>query len=185
MITTVWPTHILYRNIDDVSYCLELFNYFIGKYTNDWPDSFNKQDVFTHPTHKHSILDKAQAFIDSNIKEFFKTAFNYIPPHTTKTFATNHATIGVHTHQGSLISGIFYVNVSAGELVLHDPRLNAQRGYLDQMQKYFEPVRIQPQSGDLIIFPSFLQHEVPQNVIQKPRVIMPFDTYGDMDKLEN
>ena len=181
MFTTGWPTHILKTNIQDNEYCTKLFDYLISKYSNDWPNSFSQEDILTHPKHKHEILDKAGWFIYDNVKWFFQKAFSTVPKHFVKTFATSHQTIGLHQHSGSLISGVFYVFAEDGELILHDPRLNAQRGYPNVMQDYFKPVRLQPKMGDIIIFPSFLQHEVPNNNTKTTRVLMPFDVFGDLD----
>tara|TARA_A200000159_G_C7285815_1_gene323528 strand:- start:642 stop:1196 length:555 start_codon:yes stop_codon:yes gene_type:complete len=181
MLNSEWPTHILHSNIKDTDYCQELFHYLISTYGDEWPNSFAQKDIFSHTDHKNPIFDKAQSFIQSSIQELFFIAFQTIPKHIVKTFATNHTNIGLHQHQGSLISGVFYVYCESGLLTLHDPRLNAQRGYPNELQKYFEPKKIAPKTGDIILFPSFLQHEVAYNLSKQPRVIMPFDVFGDQD----
>ena len=181
MFDTAWPTHILKTNIGDNDSCEQLFQYLLSTYGNEWPNSFSQKDIFTHPEHKNSIFDIVQVFITNNVKSFFQETFGTIPNHIIRTFATNHSNIGVHQHQGSLVSGIFYVYCTAGDLRLHDPRANAQRGYPNQLQHYFQPKVIQPKIGDIIMFPSFLQHEVTNNFSKEPRVIMPFDVFGDLD----
>ena len=86
----------------------------------------------------------------------------------------------MHQHSGAVISGVFYVNVPHGNLRLLDPRLNAQRGYPSKFQNYFKPIELVPEQGDVILFPSFVWHEVTSFQTQQ-RVILPFDVYVDND----
>jgi hypothetical protein len=184
MIESGWVTHILHSNIDDNAYCEELFQYLLSTYGNEWPNSFSQIDILKNKEHKNPILDQAGQYIQNSVEHFFQTAFGIVPKHYTKTFATHHQNIGLHQHQGSLISGVFYVYCNSGDLRLHDPRVNAQRGYPNELQSYFKPKVLQPKTGDLVLFPSFLQHEVSNNKSNEPRVIMPFDVFGDLDNFE-
>jgi hypothetical protein len=181
MITTEWPTHVLHKNIEDVAYCEELFQYLMSTYGTEWPNSFSQTDILTDKKHANPILEQAGWFIFDNVSKFFQKAFSTVPKHIIKTFATNHTNIGLHQHQGSLISGVFYVYCNSGQLRLHDPRVNAQRGYPNSLQDYFKPKVIEPKTGDIVIFPSFLQHEVANNTSKEPRIILPFDVFGDQD----
>jgi len=69
----------------------------------------------------------------------------------------------LHNHSGSHYSGVFYIfaeeSTQGGQLIFCDPRSNANRGY-DQGQKQFDYTRIQPKTGDVYIFPSYLYHFV-------------------------
>ena len=181
MIETVWPTHILHTNIDDNYYCEELFQYLISTYSDVWPNSFAQKDIFTDPEHKNPLFTRANIFIKQNVSTMFGQTFGCFPKHFIKAFATNHQNIGIHQHQGSLLSGVFYVYCNSGEIRFHDPRVNAQRGYPNELQRYFSPKTYKPKTGDLLLFPSFLQHEVSNNLSKEPRVIMPFDVFGDQE----
>ncbi len=70
----------------------------------------------------------------------------------------------MHNHSGSQVSGVFYLlceeSTLGGELAFSDPRSNANRGYSYSWQKQFDYTRIQPKTGDVYIFPSFLYHLV-------------------------
>lgn len=81
-----------------------------------------------------------------------------------------------HNHSGSHISAVFYllVDEKGGDLILHDPRTNANRGYKDELQSMFEPIRFSPKSGDIIMFPSYLYHSV-ESFNGKIRLAMPID----------
>ena len=71
----------------------------------------------------------------------------------------------LHNHSGSHYSGVFYLlaeeSTQGGQLIFCDPRSNANRGYDNkQKQTQFDYTRIQPRTGDVYIFPSFLYHFV-------------------------
>ena len=82
-----------------------------------------------------------------------------------------------HNHSGSHLSAVFYLlceEKNGGNIVLHDPRTNANRGYVDDFQSMFDKVRFTPSSGDVLIFPSFLYHNV-ETFNGKMRLAMPVD----------
>lgn len=91
-------------------------------------------------------------------------------------YGTNYA-IPKHNHSGSHVSAVFYLlceNNHGGDIILHDPRTNANRGYIPEFKKMFEPIRFTPQTGDVIVFPSFLYHNV-EIFKGKIRLALPVD----------
>ena len=91
-------------------------------------------------------------------------------------YGTNYA-MPKHNHSGSHLSAVFYLlceEKNGGNIVLHDPRTNANRGYVDDFQSMFDKVRFTPSSGDVLIFPSFLYHNV-ETFNGKMRLAMPVD----------
>ncbi len=70
--------------------------------------------------------------------------------------------IPVHNHSGSTLSAVFYIMCEdkdrGGELVLVDPRANANRGFKDQFKPLFENKYYLPSTGEYIMFPGFLYH---------------------------
>ncbi len=81
-----------------------------------------------------------------------------------------------HNHSGSHLSAVFYllVDKKGGELILHDPRTNANRGYKDEFNNMFEMERFNPETNDVIMFPSFLYHNV-ETYTGSLRLAMPVD----------
>lgn len=86
-----------------------------------------------------------------------------------------------HIHPHSVISGTFYVDVpeSASYLKFEDPRLGFFMGAGPQIarpklrnQRF---VSIQPKNGDLVLFESWLRHEVPPNSSRTPRLSISFN----------
>jgi uncharacterized protein (TIGR02466 family) len=86
-----------------------------------------------------------------------------------------------HLHPLSTISGTYYVEAprGAGCLKIEDPRIasfmtsppRAARARLEN-QRFHE---FQPQPGQLILFESWLKHEVPQNRSKKERISVSFN----------
>ena len=70
--------------------------------------------------------------------------------------------IDPHNHSGASLSAVFYLLCeemdSRGELVLMDPRTNANRGYTTSFLPLFASESVLPTTGDVLIFPSFVYH---------------------------
>jgi len=98
-----------------------------------------------------------------------------------------------HTHQGSTLSGVFYVKVPKAEKVdpkdiskpafieFLDPR-NDVTGYaegikeLSQTLTFRTALLVEPKEGQLIIFPSWLKHWVYPNNEESERISISFNT---------
>lgn len=86
-----------------------------------------------------------------------------------------------HIHPQSVISGTFYLQVppKASSLQFEDPRLGffmnspMQVKKTELFRKRFH--RIQPEAGDVILFESWLRHEVPPNQSVKERISVSFN----------
>jgi hypothetical protein len=67
-----------------------------------------------------------------------------------------------HNHSWSCISAVFYFLCNerdvGGELILMDPRVNANRGYEEPMKSLFAEQKFLPNTYDVIMFPSFMYH---------------------------
>ena len=65
-----------------------------------------------------------------------------------------------HNHGHSHFTSIYYEYISGegGELLLHDPRTNANRGYPQEFGSCFSPYVFEPKTGSTIIFPSYVYH---------------------------
>jgi uncharacterized protein (TIGR02466 family) len=86
-----------------------------------------------------------------------------------------------HIHPQSVVSGTFYLQVppKASSLQFEDPRLGffmnspAQVRKPEVFRRRFH--RIQPAPGDVILFESWVRHEVPPNQAQKERISVSFN----------
>lgn len=85
-----------------------------------------------------------------------------------------------HNHSGAQVSGVVYLQAEeGGDLILSDPRGNANRGYplefKDMME--FDRVTIKPETGMIVLFPSFVYHEVPPYKGTSRRIALPVDFF--------
>jgi hypothetical protein len=90
-------------------------------------------------------------------------------------------TMRLHNHHGSEFSGVFYIlneeQNAGGQIAFVDPRNNANRGYeLRIKNKLFADVEYTPKSGEFLIFPSFLYHQV-LPYYSNLRMAMPVDLF--------
>ena len=86
-----------------------------------------------------------------------------------------------HIHPQAVISGTYYVSVpkASSAIKFEDPRLlsfmNAPQVRADGRSENKRFVSIQPAPGDLIMFESWLRHEVPLNQSKTPRISVSFN----------
>ncbi|MBS0386433.1 MAG: hypothetical protein JSS00_13920, partial [Proteobacteria bacterium] len=91
---------------------------------------------------------------------------------------------GVHTghiHPMSVLSGTYYVETPPGSsaLKLEDPRLPlmmaAPPRAVDAPEAERTFVYVAPKTGDLLIWESYLRHEVAMNAAKRPRISVSFN----------
>lgn len=84
-----------------------------------------------------------------------------------------------HLHPLSTISGTFYLNTprSSGDFVFEDPRMSHFMGSAPRIADSGEDrlVKISPKAGELILFESWLRHEVRTHQGEEPRVSISFN----------
>ena len=86
-----------------------------------------------------------------------------------------------HIHPNSVISGTYYVSVpkGAGPIVYEDPRLGfmmaAPPRKPDLPQQFRSHVSFRPETGTLLLWESWLRHEVPLNRAEGNRVSVSFN----------
>jgi hypothetical protein len=85
-----------------------------------------------------------------------------------------------HNHTGAQFVSVFYIlseeTNAGGEIVLQDPRFNANRGFNNIFVKEFESVVHKPKTGDVLIFPGYVYHFVRQYTSQL-RLAIPVDIF--------
>jgi uncharacterized protein (TIGR02466 family) len=125
--------------------------------------------------------------IDSEVKKYIKILdmdvnqkdiqicsmwINIMPPGTTHT---------MHIHPLSVISGTYYLQVPKGArgLKFEDPRLSKfmatppRKTNAKIQNKWF--IELKPQVGDIVLFESWVRHEVPPNPVAKERISISFN----------
>lgn len=88
-----------------------------------------------------------------------------------------------HNHSGSPFISVFYIFAQdeqdvGGEIILNDPRTNANRGYSQDFQKIFESLKHKPLTGDVLVFPGYVYHSV-NPFMSNLRIAIPVDLFLD------
>ncbi len=101
-----------------------------------------------------------------------------------------HAYNNVHNHPNSLLSGVYYVRAETecGDLSLIDPRKQAwvMQPEFSERNQMNSPVQfIVPEAGTLLIFPSWLEHGVNQNLSDANRISIGFNINLFHEKMVN
>lgn len=67
-----------------------------------------------------------------------------------------------HNHGQSQLTSIHYTHIDGlgGDLIIQDPRANANRGWPQELAHNFQPMVVQPQAGMTVTFPSYCYHLV-------------------------
>ena len=84
-----------------------------------------------------------------------------------------------HNHRGSQLSLVYYVlseKTETGSIHFTDPRHNANRGYDMKFLPWFEGLKLTVETGDLVVFPSFLYHYV-STYLGNVRIAIPVDLF--------
>ena len=84
----------------------------------------------------------------------------------------------LHVHEGSLLSGCFYLSVpaGAGKLVFRDPRPGVIHGFLKgAVPNGYSDIRLAPETGLLVLFPCWMEHFVEPHDNDEPRISISFN----------
>ena len=96
-----------------------------------------------------------------------------------------------HVHPTSVLSGVFYLQVpeGAGNIVFKDPRPQAlmsafhSRAFAKASSHFNPVVKVAPSRGQLLLFPSWLEHSVDPGINSSDlRISMPFNVTAVMSK---
>jgi len=178
-----WPTPILKDTISDKKILDDIVNHILCNYNSEqfkeslemkYGNLFNDKHFDT--LRKKFIIPSFEKYIklqNINIKKQFYTKA-WITGNKSSYFMPK------HNHSGSQLSAVLYLlceeQEQGGALIIHDPRHNANRGYVPEFKDWFKPIKFFPKSGDIIIFPSFAYHNV-EPFFGKMRLAMPIDLF--------
>ena len=84
----------------------------------------------------------------------------------------------LHVHEGSLLSGSFYLQVppGSGKFVFRDPRPGVVHGYVKgAVPNGYSDIRLTPETGLLVLFPCWMEHFVEPHDSDIPRITIAFN----------
>jgi len=175
MIKSLWPTRILIDNISNTNTIQNCFNFLVSSFKeHNFPTNYTNINLSNEKE-----LEEVVDYINEKVKEYLSEVWEYKDEFSIKIHASDHKNIIYHNHACSILSGVFYVSATDGDLLMYDPRNNANRGYNSDVisQKEFSVEVLEVKVGDIVIFPSYLWHETMQSYSDFPRIIMPFDVF--------
>jgi len=111
-------------------------------------------------------IDKfRKGFVTDSLREYLHLYFDHeLGPHridTNANWVPRGQGLFPHIHRSSHFSCVFYPESTKFGLSFFDPRALACRGYPSEFVKnHFRAQNISPKAGDMVIFPSYLQHSV-------------------------
>ena len=85
-----------------------------------------------------------------------------------------------HNHQNCYLSSAYYIKKpeNSGDITFYDPK-EAKTYRFPEVEKHTnysaQSITIKPEEGDLLIFPSYLYHEVGTNLSDEERVVVSFN----------
>jgi uncharacterized protein (TIGR02466 family) len=92
----------------------------------------------------------------------------------------------LHSHPNNLLSGVFYLKIpeNSSPIIFNDPRdyykyiqYPVKFGNPREMYKLFPEYVINPVEGMIIIWPSWLEHQVPASLINNERIAVAFNIF--------
>lgn len=84
----------------------------------------------------------------------------------------------LHVHEGSLLSGSFYLKVppGSGRFVFRDPRPGVVHGYVKgAVPNGYSDIHLTPEAGLLVLFPCWMEHYVEPHDSDEPRIVIAFN----------
>lgn len=181
----LWAVPILRFNVADQfdmeAYANEVFTLYSMTGGED-----DRQKIIKNTELFPIILEMRDKVITPRVKEYAKEYFDYeIKDHYVDTngkWIPEGEGLFPHFHPGSVISAICYPGDSTNSMVMFDPRGNACRGYPKKMRNspHFANFKVNPKAGDVLIFPSYVQHSVP-NVDEATRLSLLHEYYVIVD----
>jgi len=176
-----------YTSKEDVSLCEGFSDLFYERLPSD--NGFITKDYFVLDDVEFALLKSA---IKKHIDNFIFNQLNY--SRNFNFFITNSWIIKhekgdfsqKHSHENSLISGVFYLKVpegDSGSLVLNNPNTNSVmpdclKVGVDFWNVYNSKTwTINPEEGDIFLFPSHLAHSVTKSNVDEDRYCLAFNVF--------
>lgn len=185
MINNLWSTPFQQTKIDD-SICDKMVQTLLQEYDLfNAPSDFGSINVLDNPNDVITEFKETVVYpaFDSFLKKTLDRSIEDWKGHKIHGWIAgynNNYSLTHHNHRGSQLSAVFYLMCDfqdkGGAIVFTDPRQNANRGYDTTFQKWFKPLEIKPQSGDIVVFPSYLYHYV-ETYGGNIRLAMPVDLF--------
>ena len=165
-----------------------------GRTNADSTEYFNLQSSDTFLLDKKDLL-KIRIFIEKSLEIYRREVFHYSDELVITQSWVNKSGKNQkhhsHIHPNSIVSGVFYFQMDEKLPPIQFKRTSHDNFALniEQFNNFNSSTFILPvKNGELIIFPSILEHSVPPNQSDKERISLSFNTFtknslGSIDSL--
>jgi uncharacterized protein (TIGR02466 family) len=186
-INDIFPISFLRSNIESSLSQQELdaasYHLSEGKYHSNAGNHVSVDSYVLHDAR----LERVKNFIDDGVKNYVNSII--IPKNNIEFYVTqswfNYTKPGQfhhrHNHPNSILSGVFYFNadpekdkIQFSNDIYRTISIPAKEWTIRNSKTWWVPVA----TGDLIIFPSYLEHMVEQTVSDETRISLAFNTFA-------
>jgi uncharacterized protein (TIGR02466 family) len=189
----IFPTCVFEDQRNDfVSSLLPVVNEYLDKYGvpfSDYPNHISTYNNFNSDIllHTDNRLDEFKEYIHSSTIKYFKHQnidCNYnLSPFLSLNKMSMSSYHETHAHANSIISGLIYLDVSddCPPIVFKDPRayrnfvLYTQGKKLNDIESLSPNYVVKPKTGMILMWPSWMEHEVPISNSINPRTTLVFN----------
>lgn len=185
MIDYLWPTPVAKYKMPE-EYRDKLTNRILLDYDIfNAPSDFGSVNIFENNSEDIQEFRKEVVIpaFDNFLKETLQKSITHWAGYRDKAWIAGYNrdySLAYHNHRGSQLSAVFYLlcedTKAGGKISFTDPRQNANRAYDQNFFPWFEDLSFIPESGDIVIFPSFLYHYV-STYQGNIRLAMPVDLF--------
>lgn len=184
-LTSGWPSPILTGEIADKNLVDETVSHILMNYNLEFPPGeINDNNILKDIFFDKFVKNIVEPAFDEYLNQVLGRSLYDFPEKKYRAWITgsyNGYSMMTHNHSGSHLSAVFYLlnetPDSGGEIILFDPRSNANRGYqIKDWASFFAPVRLKTPSYTYTIFPSFVYHQVTQ-YNGRMRIAIPVDLF--------
>jgi len=173
----LWPTPVFKTSIDSER-CEQLVSDLMLTQNISNPSGDTASNLIDNPLLADIAKEKYSEFFDSVYGidiDSLKYEFNAWLTRTSGGYGME-----THNHTGAQFVSVFYIlseeASEGGEIVLQDPRFNANRGFHGVFMSDFKSMVHSPKTGDVLIFPGYVYHFVRQYTSQL-RLAIPVDIF--------
>jgi uncharacterized protein (TIGR02466 family) len=163
-----------------------------GRPYRDQPNYISTYNVDSARIEQNSDarLDPLTNYIKSASKKYFED-ISIVPPDVSLYYLFNKITLGgehaLHAHPQSILSGVFYLKIpeNSPPIIFNDPRDHYKYiqypikfGNPRDMYKLLPEYVINPTEGMILLWPSWLEHQVPPSSCSEERIAIAFNVNG-------
>jgi hypothetical protein len=181
----LWPTTILVSEVEDKTLLNSVTSEVLANHVSKPSNELQHFDLLNEGGEDllQFKIRVVEPMFDQYLRKVFNVKLSQCHDHFFKSWLTgpnSGYSIGAHNHSGAAVSAVFYLlceeQNQGGELVLMDPRMNANRGYPIPMKTPFADAYYAPKTGQVAIFPSFVYHHA-MLFRGRLRIAMPVDFF--------